>query len=61
MEQSEDKMDVVAPEADLSKIPEDEGDHQEGQQGGKKKKKRKIQKYHRIHAHRNPLSDANFD
>lgn len=26
-----------------------------------KKKKRKIRPYHRIHAHRNPLSDANFE
>lgn len=33
----------------------------EATQGHGKKKKRKIRPYHRIHAHRNPLSDANFE
>ena len=42
---------------EVEEIIDDAQDHDDGAQQSNKKK-RKIRPYHRIHAHRNPLSDA---
>jgi len=39
---------------------EDQDGTEEGGEEGKKGQKRKLNKYYRIHAHRNPLNDADF-
>lgn len=52
-------MDVdnnTAPQ-EVEEVLDDAQDHEDGAQQSNKKK-RKIRPYHRIHAHRNPLSDA---